>query len=58
MTSGQITNYGTRKDGFEDWSNERLMEYEHRLYEQECEDADNWMEREEVIIEMNSRGLI
>ena len=39
------------------WSDEALIEYEERLYDEECEGGNTWEVRDEVLWEMNRRGL-
>lgn len=46
------------EDDWADWSDEQLLDYLDRLYDQECEGADNWAEQEAVIAEINGRGLV
>lgn len=38
-------------------SDEALMEYEQRLYDREVDGEDTWFERDQVLWEMNRRGL-
>ena len=42
---------------FADWTDAALLEYEERLYDQECEGDDTWELRDAVICEINRRGL-
>jgi hypothetical protein len=39
-------------------SNERLLELEEYLYDQEIEGTDTWYERDQVLWEINKRRLI
>ena len=45
------------RDQWSDWTDEALLEYEERLYDQEVAGDDVWFERDQVIREMNRRGL-
>ena len=49
---------GSRLNRFEGWTNEQLIDYEIDLYDQEVGGADTWEERDEVLWEMNSRGMM
>jgi hypothetical protein len=42
---------------FENWSDAQLIEYEHELYDREVDGEDTWMEREEVLKELDRRDL-
>lgn len=46
-----------REDRFSDWSDQALLEYEERLYDDEIGGNDTWAERDAVLWEMNRRGL-
>lgn len=45
---------------FADWSTEALLDYEERLYDDECSGVDTWSTRDEVLWELNRRdfGLV
>jgi len=45
-------------DEWKDWSDQRLFDYEERLYDQEVSGYDTWFERDKVLWEMNRRNLI
>lgn len=40
-----------------DWSDQQLRDYEAFLYEREVAGEDTWAERDQVLWEMNARGL-
>lgn len=40
------------------WTDEALLEYEERLYDQERDGEDTWAERDEVLWEINRRGIL
>ena len=42
---------------FTNWTDEALLEYEERLYDQEVEGTNTWELRDAVIWEINRRGL-
>lgn len=41
-----------------DMTDEQLIELEESLYDAEVEGADTWFERDQVLWEMNRRGLM
>lgn len=41
-----------------DWSDGQLREYEERLYDDEISGEDTWALRDEVLWEMNRRGMM
>lgn len=45
-------------DSFAGWSNEALRDYEERLYDEEVFGADIWYQRDQVLWEMNRRGMM
>lgn len=42
---------------FDGWTDEALIEYEHRLYDREVEGENTWAERDEVLWEIARRGI-
>jgi hypothetical protein len=40
---------------YEDWSYERLLDYEEQLYDQELDGENVWFERDKVLWEINLR---
>ena len=42
---------------FENMTDEQLRDYEWRLYDREVEGEDTWFERDQVLWEMNRRGM-
>ena len=40
------------------WTDEQLREYEEWLYDQEIAGEDTWADRDQVLWEMNRRGLL
>lgn len=42
---------------WEGWSNQQLLDYENRLYDDEVNGDDTWFQRDQVLNEMNRRGL-
>jgi hypothetical protein len=45
-------------DGFQDWTDEQLLDHEESLYDQEVDGADVWFERDQFLWEMNRRGMM
>lgn len=48
----------TENDGYEGWTNEQLADYERDLYEREAHGEDTWELRDDVLWEMNRRGMM
>lgn len=44
-------------DDWSDWTDEALLAYEERLYDEKIEGADTWELRDQVLWEINRRGL-
>jgi hypothetical protein len=48
----------TENNGFEDWTDEQLAQWESDLYEMEARGEDTWELRDAVLWEMNRRGMM
>jgi hypothetical protein len=48
----------TENNGFEDWTDEQLAQWESNLYEMEARGEDTWELRDAVLWEMNRRGMM
>lgn len=54
---GEIVGIAHIESVFAEWSDADLLDYEERLYDCELEGEETWEERDEVLWEMNNRGL-
>jgi hypothetical protein len=45
-------------EGWDSWTDEQLADYEMDLYEREARGEDTWELRDEVLWEMNRRGMM
>lgn len=45
------------EDEWKGWSDDRLIDFENHLYDQEVAGGDTWFLRDRILNEMNRRGL-